>query len=67
MMTAKDGSLISGDAIAELIRESKRTGVPFAKLASKIKNASIKTIITPGPGVPDIASRKGGRGSGKKK
>lgn len=55
------GKTISGDEIADLIEESKRTGIPFAKLIRKLKNVKAQTIIAPGEGIPRIAGRRGGR------
>jgi hypothetical protein len=55
---ADPGTTISGDEIADLIKESKATGEPLAKLAQKIKNVRITTVITPGPGIPEISNRK---------
>lgn len=57
MMQAKEGTTISGDEIADLIEERNRTGVSMAKLAQKLKNADVQTIISPGPGIPRIAAR----------
>lgn len=61
MIEADEGSLIYGDEIADLIEEKKRTGVPLAKLVQKLKNVKIKTIISPGPGVPEITGRSKNR------
>lgn len=58
---ALPGHLISGDDIAALIKESKETGVPMARLIEKLQNVRSQTIIMPGPGVPKIAGRLGGR------
>lgn len=66
MVEAAPGTTISGDDIASLIEESKKTGVPMAKLIRKLGNVTATTIITPGPGVPEIAGRKDGRGSTKR-
>ena len=55
---AEPGTTISGDDIAALIKESKETGEPLAKLVKKLKNVRATTIITPGPAVPEIAKRK---------
>lgn len=58
MIEADEGTTISGDEIADLMEERERTGVSMAKLAQKLKNVKIQTVITPGPGVPEIAARK---------
>lgn len=54
---AREGYTISGDEVAKIMDESKRTGITLAKLARKMKNVNIKTIIQPGPAVPKIAGR----------
>jgi len=61
LIEADEGTTISGDKIAELYEESRRTGKPMAKLVQRLKNVRVLTIITPGPGVPDIAARKKGK------
>lgn len=58
---ADEGHTISGDDIADLLEERKRTGKSMAALAKKLPNVQIKTVISPGPGVPEIAERSGGR------
>jgi len=55
---AKPGETISGDDIADLIEESRETGVPLAKLMRRL-DADVQTIVTPGDGVPEIAARTG--------
>ena len=55
---AEPGTTISGNDIANLIIESKESGVPLAKLVQKINNTRITTVITPGPDIPRIAERK---------
>lgn len=55
---ADPGTTISGDEIADLIKESKETGIPLAKLVRKLKNVKIVTLIIPGPAIPKIAGRK---------
>ncbi len=61
MLEADPETTISGDDIADIIEESKKTGVTIAKLIRRLKNVRATTIIQPGPGVPEIAGRKGGR------
>ena len=46
-----------------MLKERKRTGISIAKLAQRLENVQVKTIITTGPGVPKIAERKPNRGS----
>ncbi len=62
MIEADKGYKIPGDKVNEIIKEHKKTGVPIAKLIRRIPHIKATTIITPGPGVPKIAARKGGRG-----
>ena len=66
LIMADEGTTISGDDIAAMMEERKRTGASFAKLAQNIKNARVQTIIGPGKGVPEIAPRKPNRGKSKK-
>lgn len=63
---ADPGTTISGDEIAELLEERRRTGVSLGKLAKKLKNVTIHAIASPGTGVPEIAKRSGGRRNAKK-
>jgi len=58
LVTADKGTTISGDDIADIIEEHKRTKVPIAKLIRHLKNVTAKSHITPGPGIPEIAARK---------
>ena len=59
---AKPGKTLSGDEIAKLYKKSKEMNVPVAQLIKGLKNVGhAKTIISPGPRVPDQAGRKGGR------
>ena len=56
LVMAKPGETISGNDIAELIKERKKTDVPLAKLLKRI-DADVQTFVTPGNGVPEIAGR----------
>lgn len=67
MVEADEGTSISGNELADLVKEYNKTGVPMAVLMKRLKNVKVKTIITPGPGVPKMASRVGGRGNKRKK
>ena len=58
LLVASEGYSISGDEIADLLKERKMTGIPFAKLAQKLQNVSAEIIIQPGPGVPQISTRE---------
>jgi hypothetical protein len=62
MIQADEGTTISGDDIADMLEERKRTGVSMAKLVQRLKNVKVQTVISPGPGVPEIAARKRNRG-----
>lgn len=57
MITADEGTTISGSDLADIFEEHNRTGVPIAKLIRRLKNVGATSIITPGPGVPEIAAR----------
>ncbi|EMG6375210.1 hypothetical protein V5I26_004185 [Salmonella enterica subsp. diarizonae serovar 11:k:z53] len=56
---AAEGEKISGDLIAELIKESRVTGVPLSKLMQERlpENANVRTMISPSEAIPEIASR----------
>jgi len=58
LLTAKNGKMISGDVIWNLIKKSKETGKPFASLVEELDDVSVERMITPGPAVPKIARRK---------
>lgn len=62
LIEAEPGTTISGDDIANLLEERKRTGDSMAKLAKKLKGTKTKIIISPGKGVPDISTRDKNRG-----
>lgn len=64
LVMARPGETIKGEDIYKIFQESKATGVPMAKLFRKL-DADVTTIVSPGPGVPELAKRHG-RGSGKK-
>lgn len=60
-IVAEPGKTIKGEDIAKLLKERDRTGIPVAQLLKKLKGVRVRTIITPAPGMPDIAKRLGGR------
>lgn len=66
LIMADPGTTISGDQLADLFSESKKTGVPMAKLLQKLENVSGQTYITSGPGVPEIAERTPNRKRSKR-
>jgi hypothetical protein len=57
LVEADPGTTISGDQIADMLEERKRTGVPLAKLVSRLKNVKATTFIEPGESVPHKAFR----------
>lgn len=59
MIMAEPGKTISGDHIADLLEERKQTGQSFVKLAKKLENVSITSIVSPAEAVPEIAKRSG--------
>lgn len=58
LVVAEKGHTISGDEIADLIEESKRTGKPMHQLLKKLSNAKTTVIVTPGPAIPPAAKRE---------
>jgi|SRR3989344_1311250 len=59
---AEQGKTLSGDELIELLKKSRETGVPMAKLMKSMKNAGgVQTIISPGPRVPQQVGRKMGK------
>jgi hypothetical protein len=58
-VVADEGSQISGDELADLMDEAKRTNVTVASLLPRLKNVRIQTVITPGPGVVEMVTRDG--------
>jgi len=64
IIEAGEDGLISGDLVREAVLESQRTKEPIGKvlqrmLATAQPNASVRTIIAPGPGVPAMSKRSG--------
>jgi hypothetical protein len=58
MVVADPGTEISGDEVADLIEESRRTGVPIAHLIKRLNNVKTRVFIEPGDAVPKAAQRK---------
>lgn len=56
---AGEGEKISGDLIADLIEESRVTGVPLSKLMQERlpEKTNVRTLISPSEAVPEIAKR----------
>jgi len=61
LIEAEEGHTISGDEIADMIEERKKTGTPMAKLVDKLKNVKLTKIISPGPAVPEKSQRTSNR------
>lgn len=57
LVMADKGHTISGDDIADLIEESKKTNVPMHRLLAKLNNVKSQIHIEPGGGVPQPAQR----------
>jgi len=53
---ADEGETIKGEEISEIIKKSKETGEPLAKLVRKL-GYKTKTIISPGERIPEILHR----------
>ncbi|MFA5986505.1 MAG: ATP-binding protein [Parcubacteria group bacterium] len=66
LVEAAPGTTISGTDIANLYKEHKETGIPMAKLIKKLPNVKAMSVISPGPGVPDLAKRTSRRRKGDK-
>lgn len=67
MVIAEPGTEISGDEIADLLEESRSTGVPIAHLIKRVKNVKTRVFIEPGDAVPKPAQRKRARSRKNKK
>lgn len=67
ILEADEGTSISGDELQKLIEEAREKKVPLASLLrqGRIPNARATTIVTPGPGVVEMATRSG-RGAKKR-
>lgn len=66
MIVAHEGSMISGDALADLFKEAKEKGVTATSLIHKLgPHVSATTAVSAGDGVVEQAVRSGGRGKGK--
>jgi len=56
-LMADEGTQMSGEDIYSLIEEAKAKGVTIASLAQKVPNASVRVVVSEGPGVVDPAPR----------
>lgn len=63
IVQADPGTTISGETLTRLVKEHNETGVSMAKLLKGLPNAKVTSIISPGPGVPEIAKRASRRKS----
>ncbi|WP_290954253.1 hypothetical protein [Hyphomonas sp.] len=61
LIYADQGSVISGDDIADLLERRNKTKESMASLAKELPNVSVQTIVSPSDNIPDIARRSGGR------
>lgn len=59
LVLAEEGKTISGDDLYAIIQEAKEKGVTVASLLHKLPNASVRVMVTPGPGVVEQAPRGG--------
>ncbi|ABB33181.1 hypothetical protein GeomeDRAFT_1519 [Geobacter metallireducens RCH3] len=60
IVMAPEGGTISGDEIHEAFEEAKATGRTMASvLRERLKDANIRTIVSPGEGVPEAMPRSG--------
>lgn len=62
MVMAKDGETISGNIIADAMKEAKESERTFASIIQEKlsdSNADITTIVSPGDGVPESQQRTG--------
>jgi hypothetical protein len=59
MILADPGTTIKGEDLYNIIQEAKATEVTITSLLPKLKNASIETTVTPGPGVVEQTPRTG--------
>ncbi len=57
LLEADAGHMISGDDIADLLEESRCTGVPMHQLIKRLEHVKAEVYIEPGPGVPAAAQR----------
>lgn len=65
LVIAKEGSYISGDELANIIEEAKKSNESIASASRKLNNVSIRSEINLGSGVVKETPRAGGRGSKK--
>ena len=56
---AEPGKTIRGEDIYDLIQEAKAEGVTVTSKMRKLKNVSVQTFVSPGPGVVMQAPRSG--------
>ncbi|WP_316348923.1 hypothetical protein [Desulfuromonas acetoxidans] len=60
IVMAPEGETISGDLLAEAFKEAEATGrTRTAVLKEKLKDANIRTLVSPGEGVPEPMQRGG--------
>lgn len=57
IIEAESGTTISGDEIADLMQESRKTNTPLWNLLPRLKKTKQSAIVSPGEGVPKIFQR----------
>ena len=58
LITAREGKTVSGSEVAEVIEEAKRRGSTMASVAQeRFKDAHVRFILSPGPGIVDVKPR----------
>jgi hypothetical protein len=56
---AEPGKTIKGEDIYNLIQAAKAEGVTISSKARELKDVTVQTIVSPGPGVVKQATRSG--------
>jgi hypothetical protein len=64
LIMADEGTTMSGDEIYAMIEKARAERRTIASAAKEMQNVSVRTIVTPGPGVVEVAERTK-RGGGK--
>lgn len=59
LIMAEPGKTIKGEDIYNLIQAAKAEGVTLASKVGDLRDVSVQTIVSPGPGVVEQAPRKG--------
>lgn len=67
IIQANPGETINTDDLQKIFNLRKKEGKTLWSYRHMLPNANVKALISPGEAIPEIAGRKGGRGSKKKK